>query len=73
MEIPIMEHGERENEQLGKDYGVKKPDYPVYKLFLNGDLKPIDYTGDKTENDLKQFLSKHTSIDTVVPVHALSL
>lgn len=33
----------------------------MYKLFLNGETKPLDYTGDKSESDLKRFLSEHTS------------
>ena len=61
VEIPITDYGEKENEQLGKDYGVSKPDFPAYKLFLKGTLKPIDYTGDKSENDLRRFLSQHSS------------
>ena len=61
VEIPITDYGEKENEQLGKEYGVSKPDFPAYRLFLKGTSKPIDYTGDKSENDLKRFLSQHTS------------
>ncbi|CAF2828493.1 unnamed protein product [Rotaria sp. Silwood2] len=62
VEIPITEYGDKENAQLAKKYGVKKADFPVYKLFLKGKSKPIDYTGDKTENDLKRFLSQHTNL-----------
>ena len=61
IEIPIADYGDKENEELAKEYSVTKEDYPAYKLFLNGKSKPIDYTGDKTENDLKRFLSQHTS------------
>ena len=61
VEIPITDYGEKENEQLAKDYGVSKPDFPAYKLFLKGKSKPIDYTGEKTEDDLKRFLSQNTS------------
>lgn len=61
VEIPLTDYGEKENEQLGKEYNVVKADFPAYKLFLKGKSSPIDYTGDKTEDDLKRFLSKHTS------------
>lgn len=61
-EIPLTDYGEKENEQLAKEYGVVKADYPVYKLFLKGKTKPIDYSGDKTENDLKRFLSQNTDL-----------
>ena len=60
-EIPITDYGDKENEPLAKEYGVTKSDFPAYKLFLKGRSKPIDYSGDKTENDLKRFLSQHTS------------
>lgn len=59
-EIPVSD---QENEQLAKEYNVKKEDYPVYKMFMKGRSKPIDYTGDstKTEEDLKRFLAQTTS------------
>jgi endoplasmic reticulum protein 29 len=60
VEIPITDYGEKENEQLAKEYGVTKVDFPAYKLFLKGRSKPIDYVGDKTADDLKRFLSQHT-------------
>jgi endoplasmic reticulum protein 29 len=61
-EIPITDYGEKENEQLAREYGLSKPDFPAYKLFLKGKSKPIDYTGDKTEDDLKRFLSQNTNL-----------
>ncbi len=60
-EIPVTDYGEKENEQLAKEYSVTKADFPAYKLFIKGKSKPIDYTGDKTEDDLRRFLSQHTS------------
>jgi len=61
-EIPITDFGEKENEQLAKDYGLTKADFPAYKLFLKGKSKPIDYSGDNTEDDLKRFLSQNTNL-----------
>jgi len=61
-EIPIMDHGEKENHKLALEYGIKRVDYPVYKLFLKGKSKPIDYTGDKTAEDLIRFLSQNTKL-----------
>jgi len=62
VEIPITDYGEKENEKLAKEYSVTKPDFPAYKLFLKGKTKPIDYTGDNTEDDLKRFLSQNTNL-----------
>jgi endoplasmic reticulum protein 29 len=61
-EIPITDYGDKENDQLAKQYGVTKADFPAYKLFLKGKSQPIDYTGDKTEDDLKRFLSQNTNL-----------
>lgn len=61
-EIPITDYGDKENEQLAAEYKVTKADFPAYKLFLKGKSKPIDLTGDKTEDGLKRFLSQHTSL-----------
>lgn len=60
-EIPVTDYGEKENDQLAQEYNVVKADFPAYKLFLKGKSTPIDYTGDKTEDDLKRFLSKNSS------------
>jgi len=62
VEIPITDYGEKENEQLANEYKVTKADFPAYKLFLKGKSKPIDFTGDKTEDGLKRFLSQHTNL-----------
>ncbi|CAF3195125.1 unnamed protein product [Rotaria socialis] len=62
VEIPITDYGEKENEQLAKEYSVTKADFPAYKLFIKGKSKPIDYTGDSTEEDLKRFLSQNTDL-----------
>lgn len=65
-EIPVADYGDKENEDLAKEYGVSKPDFPAYKLFIKGKSKPIDYTGEKTEDDLKRFLSQNTGIKTSI-------
>lgn len=59
-EVPITDYGDKENQELAQEYGVKKEDYPVYKLFIKGKSKAIDYKGDNTEDDLKRFLSQNT-------------
>ena len=61
VEILIGPDEEKENGFLAKKYAVRKEDYPVYKLFANDKTKAIEYTGDKSEKDLKRFLSEHTS------------
>lgn len=60
-EVPMTDVGDRNNDDLARKYNVKRAEYPVYKLFLKKLYKPVDYTGDKTEADLKRFVSQHSS------------
>ena len=41
---------------------MNKDDFPVYKLFLDGNLDgPVDFTGDaKKADDLKRFIMKES-------------
>ena len=71
VEIPISDYGDDENEQLALDYNIKKEDYPVYKLFLKNKDKPIDYVGDKTQTDLRRFLTQNTSKEQSVLIFHL--
>ncbi len=60
-EIPISDSDDKENQDLAEKYGIKKEDYPVYKLFMKDKSKPIEYTGDKTEDGIIHFLTQRTS------------
>ncbi|VDI49889.1 endoplasmic reticulum protein 29 [Mytilus galloprovincialis] len=56
-EIQVSDYGEKENLDLAERYGVIKEQFPVYRLFLNGDLEGVLYKGDtKNANDIKSFL-----------------
>ena len=56
-EIQISDYGEKENVDLADKYGITKEQYPVYRLFINGDLEGIPYKGDtKRANEIKKFL-----------------
>ena len=55
--LVFSDYGEKENADLADKYGITKEQYPVYRLFLNGDLEGIPYKGDtKRANDIKKFL-----------------
>lgn len=57
----FSDYGEKENSDLAERYGVSKEHYPVYRLFINGDLEGIPYTGDtKNANEIKKFLMTKT-------------
>ena len=55
--LVFSDYGEKENADLADKYGITKEQYPVYRLFLNGDLEGIPYKGDtKRANEIKKFL-----------------
>lgn len=40
---------------------MKKDDFPVYKLFVEGKDEPVTYTGDvKNADDIKKFLIRES-------------
>jgi len=63
-EVGVRDYGEKENEDLANRYSVKKDDYPVLKLFLNGDLsKPVTFDDkDFKADNIKAFIKKHSNI-----------
>lgn len=63
-EIGVKDYGEKENEDLAQQYGVKKEDFPAVKLFLNGNLeKPIVFDDkDFKVDNLKRFVTQKTNI-----------
>jgi len=66
-EVGIKDYGEKENSDFGDRFGVVKDDYPVVKLFVNGDVdNPVTfkYTGEedfKLDN-LKTFIKKNSGL-----------
>lgn len=52
---------------------MKKENYPVYKLFLNGKDEPISYTGDsKNADKIKKFVMQESGRINVVFIVVLS-
>jgi len=66
-EVGIKDYGEKENSDLGDRFDAKKDDYPVVKLFLNGNVDkpiPFTYTGEddfKVDN-LKTFIKRNSDV-----------
>ncbi len=63
-EVGVRDYGEKENQDLADKYGVKKDDFPVLKLFLNGKVDdPITYTDkDFKVDNIKNFLKQKSGI-----------
>ena len=55
-EVGISEYGEKENDDLRERFGVNKDDYPIFKLFKQGEKEPIDFTQSVTSEDLARFV-----------------
>ena len=54
-----LDWGEKENQDLMDRFGVKKEEYPVFKLFIKG-KDPVNFNGDLTENKLLKFTQENT-------------
>lgn len=63
LEVPVTDTGDKENDELAKKYKIDTKDFPDYRLFLKDKSKPLGYPGsaDKTEDDLRRFLTRYTS------------
>ncbi|XP_025092157.1 endoplasmic reticulum resident protein 29-like [Pomacea canaliculata] len=62
-EVQIADYGDKDNSDLAERFGVKKENYPVYKLFLNGKDEPISYTGDsKNADKIKKFVMQESGL-----------
>ncbi|KAJ8312306.1 hypothetical protein KUTeg_009679 [Tegillarca granosa] len=62
-EVQIADYGDKDNMDLAERFNVKKEDYPVYLLFLQGQAIPIKYTGDvKSADEIKKFLMNKSGL-----------
>merc|ERR1711912_72178 len=68
-EVGVQEYGDKENDDLRERFNINKDDFPVFKLFKKGGNteKPIDYTGDVTEEKLTQFLKQEVGLYIALP------
>ena len=54
-----VDYGEKENQELADRYGLKKEDFPHYKLFVKGRDEPYTFTGDpKQVTDVQKFIAE---------------
>ncbi|XP_076453215.1 endoplasmic reticulum resident protein 29-like [Babylonia areolata] len=62
-EVQIADYGDKDNADLAERFNVKKEDFPVYKIFLQGTKDPIPYTGDATNADsIKRFIMEKSGL-----------
>lgn len=56
LSLVTIEYGEKENEDLRERFVINKDDYPVFKLFKQGQKEPTDFTQSVTSDDLGRFV-----------------
>ncbi|XP_077995557.1 endoplasmic reticulum resident protein 29-like isoform X1 [Glandiceps talaboti] len=61
-EIPISKYGDKENSDMAERFGVTEKDYPLYKLFIQGRDKEIEYDGDIKANEILSFIKKEAGL-----------
>ncbi|XP_077533539.1 endoplasmic reticulum protein 29-like protein wbl [Haemaphysalis longicornis] len=61
-EVGVQDYGDKENADLAERFGVKKDDFPVLKLFMNGQEEPTTYKGEFKADDIKAFVKKNSGI-----------
>ncbi|RXG67663.1 hypothetical protein Avbf_09867 [Armadillidium vulgare] len=61
-EVGIKDYGDKENMDLGERFDVKKEDFPVVKLFINGKEDPISFEGQFNLEGLKKFIQKYADV-----------
>uniref|UniRef100_A0A182RHL4 Endoplasmic reticulum resident protein 29 n=1 Tax=Anopheles funestus TaxID=62324 RepID=A0A182RHL4_ANOFN len=66
--VGIKDYGEQDNADLGKRFNIPK-EYPVIKLFMGDNGKPIDFPPDEevTSENLRKFLKRNTDLYIGLP------
>ena len=68
-EVGIKDYGEKDNEELGKRFGITKDDLPVVHIFKKvGDkVENVMFESEFSSENLKNFIRQHTGIYMPLP------
>ncbi len=64
-EVGIKDYGDKDNEELGKRFDIKKDEYPVVMIFIRqkeGEPEAHRFAGEFNSESLKSFLRQHTGV-----------
>lgn len=62
-EVQVADYGEKDNADLAERFGIKKEDFPAYRLFLKGKDKEIKFKGNaEDEGEIKTFIMGETGL-----------
>ncbi len=64
-EVGIKDYGDKDNEDLGKRFDIKKEEYPAVMVFIRkkeGEPEAHRFAGEFNSESLKSFLRQHTGV-----------
>ncbi|XP_022108445.1 endoplasmic reticulum resident protein 29-like [Acanthaster planci] len=61
-EVGISDYSDNGNKDLAERFSVTKEDRPAYKLFLQGEEKPIDYEGEVKSSSILEFVRERSGL-----------
>ncbi|XP_038059874.1 endoplasmic reticulum resident protein 29-like [Patiria miniata] len=61
-EVGISDYTDNGSKELAERFGIAKDDRPVYKLFLQGQTDPIDYTGEIKSSSILEFVRERSGL-----------
>ncbi|KFM56949.1 Endoplasmic reticulum resident protein 29, partial [Stegodyphus mimosarum] len=65
-EVGVQDYGEKENSDIAERFDVSKDDFPVVKLFVQGESEPLTYTGNFKAAEIKNFIKQHSNVRLVL-------
>ncbi|KAK6636412.1 hypothetical protein RUM43_010073 [Polyplax serrata] len=66
-EVGVKDYGDKENLDLAEKYGVKKDEFPVIKLFVQGKTKPVTFTNDFKAENIQKFIRQNSGVYIGLP------
>ena len=70
-EVGVKDFGNKDNAKLAQRFGIKKDDYPVVLLFLQGKTEPLKFVAetdaDFTADNIKRFVKKKSGVYLGLP------
>jgi ERp29, N-terminal domain len=67
-EVGIKDYGDFDNQEIATKFKVKKEDFPVLKLFIQGKDEPIDYGQKDFDADaIKKFIRSSSNVYIGLP------
>ncbi|CAL1544594.1 unnamed protein product [Lymnaea stagnalis] len=63
-DVQVADYGDKDNNDLAERYGIKKENFPAYRLFLDSKLDdPIKFTASaENADDIKNFVIRETGL-----------